>query len=149
MVDVTSKPWTRRKAVARCRVVFGVSATSDETTGGTDARNDLAPWIEVFDAARVAGIQAAKQTSQLIPLCHALTGCDVRVTVSVVGEDVNIESQAEVVGPTGVEMEALTACAVSALTVVSTLSHKFPDASIEGLTLWEKSGGRSGTWVRV
>jgi cyclic pyranopterin phosphate synthase len=150
MVDVTSKPWTRRKAVARCRVVLGPPAPSPDAGGAaTNETRHVASWIEVFDAARMTGVQAAKQTSRLIPLCHSLTGCDVRVTVSLVKDAVNIEAEAEVVGPTGVEMEALTACALSALSVVSALSHQFPDAFVDDLTLWEKSGGRSGTWVRA
>jgi cyclic pyranopterin monophosphate synthase len=152
MVDVTSKPWTRRKAIARCRVVLGPPAPPPRDGAGVAATDEVrrpTRWVEVFDAARVAGVQAAKQTSRLIPLCHSLTGCDVRITVSLAGDAVNVESEAEVVGPTGVEMEALTGCTLSALTVVSALSHEFPDAFVDDLTLWEKSGGRSGTWARA
>lgn len=100
-------------------------------------------------AARLAGIQAAKQTAGLIPLCHPLTVSHVDVRLSLALGGVDIESVAETTGPTGVEMEALTACAVAALTVVSALGPAHADVSIQELTLWEKSGGRSGTWLRT
>lgn len=135
MVDVTGKPWTRRRAVARCRVQLD--------------RGAARPAAEVLEVARLAGIQAAKQTSKLIPLCHPLTPSDVQVFLSAGEHCVEIEGRAEVIGPTGVEMEALTACAVAALTVSAELLPLAPESSIEELTLWEKSGGRSGLWRRA
>jgi cyclic pyranopterin monophosphate synthase len=148
MVDVTDKPWTQRRALARCRVLFadpdnesGTGAkSSEEYTGGS--------WTEVAMTAKLAGMQAGKQTSRLVPLCHPLTvsHMDVRVTPRQAGFD--IECEAQTVGPTGVEMEALTACAIAALSIVSAVHSRRTDARVEDLTLWEKSGGRSGTWVR-
>ncbi|MGH9029118.1 MAG: cyclic pyranopterin monophosphate synthase MoaC [Acidimicrobiales bacterium] len=150
MVDVTQKPWTHRQATARCRVALGEG-------GGTAARPDAAQpqpagdrsWSEMLEVARLAGIQAAKQTSRLIPLCHQLTSCTVQVALSVFGGVLEVESHAEVIGPTGVEMEALTACAMAGLTLLAALLPSHPEASIEALALWEKSGGRSGTWIRA
>jgi cyclic pyranopterin phosphate synthase len=133
MVDVTAKAWTRRRAVARCRVV---------------GDPDPAP-AELLEEARIAGVQAAKQTAQLVPLCHPLPGVDVRVACWRRAGAIEVESRAEVTGPTGVEMEALTACAVAGLTIVAGLGAATPGVSMEDLTLWEKSGGRSGTWVRT
>lgn len=151
MVDVSDKAWTRRRAVARCRVAVPEGsapspggATDRQGAGGQGAEG----WPELLEFARTAGIQAAKQTSRLIPLCHALHGVDVRVICSVAPGGVRVESQAEVTGPTGVEMEALTACAVAALTIVAGLGPDEPGVAVEDLALWEKSGGRSGTWRR-
>jgi cyclic pyranopterin monophosphate synthase len=148
MVDVTDKPWTQRRALAKCRVFLaepsdaaGPDAKSPgEYTGGS--------WTDVAMTAKLAGIQAAKQTSRLVPLCHPLTvsHIDVRVTPREAGFD--IEGEAQTVGPTGVEMEALTACAIAALSIVSAVHSRRVDARVEDLALWEKSGGRSGTWVR-
>ncbi|MGH9046643.1 MAG: cyclic pyranopterin monophosphate synthase MoaC [Acidimicrobiales bacterium] len=117
MVDVTRKPWTHRRATARCRVALGEAGGGATLSGGEGRSGAPAPWTELLDAARLAGIQAAKQTARLIPLCHPLTSCDVKVMVSVAGGVIEVESHAEVVGPTGVEMEALTACAGAALTI--------------------------------
>lgn len=142
MVDVTGKPWTHRRATARCRV--------STSSGESPLSAYPAPsWAETLMAARLAGIQAAKQTAMLIPLCHPLTVSHVDVRLSPALSGVDIESVAEATGPTGVEMEALTACAVAALTLVSALGPTRRDVSIEDLTVWEKSGGRSGTWTRT
>ena len=103
---------------------------------------------DVLATARVAGIQAAKQTSSLIPLCHPIRIDRVTVDVVVDVHKIEISAVTEIVERTGVEMEALTACAVAALTVVKALFHADPEASIEELTLWHKSGGRSGDWER-
>lgn len=151
MVDVSRKPWTRRQAVARCRVVLGNPAekpgNAEEVDGGMRTAR---PLTELLEEARLAGIQAAKQTSRLIPLCHLLSSPAVSVTTTSVLEGViELESQAEVVGPTGVEMEALTACAFAGLTLLAAFLPLHPGARIDALTLWEKSGGRSGTWRRT
>jgi cyclic pyranopterin phosphate synthase len=140
MVDVTSKPLTRRVAVARCIVV--TSADAARVLGKSSERMDI------VEAARFAGMQGAKQTSSLIPLCHPIR-ID-RVTVDVVVSDhrIDVSAVAEIVERTGVEMEALTACAIAGLTLVKALLDVDIEASIDDLTLWHKSGGRSGDWVR-
>jgi cyclic pyranopterin phosphate synthase len=104
--------------------------------------------LDAVEGARFAGIQAAKQTALLIPLCHPIRIDRVTVDVTVDVHRVEISAVTEIVERTGVEMEALTACAVAALTLIKALFHADPEASIEDLTLWHKSGGRSGDWVR-
>jgi cyclic pyranopterin phosphate synthase len=149
MVDVTGKPWTQRRARARCRVEFGDTAIAPFGCGvGASSFSTETTWSELLSTARLAGIQAAKQTARLIPLCHPLTVSDVDVHLSLAQGRIEIEGSAEVTAPTGVEMEALTACAVAALTIVTALLPMDLDVTIQDLGLWEKSGGRSGTWVR-
>jgi cyclic pyranopterin monophosphate synthase len=140
MVDVMAKPLTRRVALAKCAVVTAADATKvlGESTDGPDA----------IEGARFAGIQAAKQTALLIPLCHPIRTDRVMVDVAVDVHKIEISAVTEIVERTGVEMEALTACAFAALSLVKALIHVDPHASIEELTLWHKSGGRSGTWER-
>ena len=140
MVDVTGKPLTRRVAVARCFVV-----TEVDTSQATD---DVGDGIDIVEAARFAGIQAAKQTASLIPLCHPIRIDGVQVDVVVRPHRFEVRAVTEIVERTGVEMEALTACAMAALTLVKALADLDPTASIEDLTLWHKSGGRSGDWER-
>ncbi len=135
MVDVTAKEWTRRIAVARGRVVTRVDV-ADALSG------------DVVVQARVAGADAAKRAWDLIPLCHPIRLVDVDVTIDAVGNEVAIEATTEVFAPTGVEMEALTACSVAGLVLVGALRHRDPDAMLTGVGLWRKEGGRSGTWVR-
>ncbi len=140
MVDVTAKPLTRRLAVARCAVITKVDAV--EALG--DTRHRLDP----VEAARVAGTQAAKQTSSLVPLCHSIRVDQVSVAVEISPHRIEITAITEIIERTGVEMEALTACAVAGLTLVCSLLELDPDVSMEELTLWHKSGGRSGEWHR-
>ncbi len=144
MVDVSAKPWTVRLALARCRVQL-------HTPWVTGAPGTEVPvsWPDLLEEARLAGIQAAKHTSELIPLCHQLASAHTDVHLQLSHRGVEIEGTAQVVAPTGVEMEALTACATAALTVVAAVLPSDPDASIEDLTLWRKSGGRSGEWERA
>ena len=99
--------------------------------------------------ARIAGIQAAKRTSQLIPLCHPLLLGDVQVRFSVGADHVGVEAEVESVDRTGVEMEALMAAAVAALSVYEACKSLDRSMSVEELCVWEKSGGRSGTWQRT
>ncbi len=141
MVDVTAKPLTRRVAVARCTV----STSADATKALARTRDGLDP----VEGARFAGIQAAKQTSSLVPLCHPIRLDRVTVDVSVDAHEIEIAARTEIVERTGVEMEALVACAVAGLTLVDALLDVDPRASIENLTLWQKSGGRSGDWFRT
>ena len=98
--------------------------------------------------ARVAGIQAAKRTSELIPLCHPLMLSSVQVDLTPGPSWVDIEATAETVDRTGVEMEALTACSVAALTVYDMCKARDRAMQVEALGLVEKSGGRSGDWHR-
>lgn len=148
MTDVSTTPWTHRRALARGHVLLG-AATAATVRGGAGRLADQAgTWGELFDVARVAGVQAAKQTAALVPLCHPLPSTGVTVRLFPSDRAVTIESRAEVIGPTGVEMEALVACTVAGLTVVAALLPFDPQVSLEDVTLWEKSGGPSGTWVR-
>jgi cyclic pyranopterin monophosphate synthase len=140
MVDVMGKALTRRVALARCAVVTGADAPK--------VLAEASEGLHVVEGARFAGIQAAKQTSSLIPLCHPIRIDGVRVDVTVDVHRIEISAVTEIVERTGVEMEALTACAVAALTLVSALIEVDPEASVEELTLWHKSGGRSGNWER-
>ena len=104
---------------------------------------------DVLAVARIAGIQAAKRTSEAIPLCHPLMLSSVEVECTVVEGAVEIEARVEVVDRTGVEMEALHACAVAALTVYDMCKSIDKDMVISGIALWEKTGGRSGTYRRA
>lgn len=140
MVDVTAKPLTRRLAVARCAVLTTVDAVA--------ALGDAASGVDLVEAARVAGILGAKQTSSLIPLCHPIRIDRVAVDVEVSPHRIEITAVTEIVERTGVEMEALIACAVAGLTLVCSLLELDPEVSMEELTLWHKSGGRSGDWQR-
>jgi cyclic pyranopterin phosphate synthase len=139
MVDVTGKPVTYRRAVARCRVVADPAAVQALLSHGA---------TEVVALARNAGIFAAKQTSRLVPLCHPICVDAVTIEVLPVSAGFEVSGEARVHERTGVEMEALTACAVAALTIVAALRERDLAASVEELTLWEKSGGRSGDWRR-
>jgi cyclic pyranopterin phosphate synthase len=140
MVDVTAKPLTRRVAVAKC----SVATTADATQVLGEAKEGL----DLVQGARFAGIQGAKMTSALIPLCHPIRLDRVELDVTVDVHRIEISAVTEIVERTGVEMEALTACAVCALCLVEALMEVDPEVSIEHLTLWHKSGGRSGNWER-
>jgi cyclic pyranopterin phosphate synthase len=102
----------------------------------------------VLATARIAGIQAAKRTSDLIPLCHPLMLTSVSVGLTVSDGRVDIEAVVETTGQTGVEMEALTACSVAALTLYDMCKSADKDMVIGELALWQKSGGRSGDYQR-
>jgi cyclic pyranopterin monophosphate synthase len=140
MVDVTAKPMTRRLAMARCAVVTTVDAVAALANEGGN--------VDSVEAARIAGIQGAKQTSSLVPLCHSIRIDHVSVDVEVSPHRIEITAVTEIVERTGVEMEALTACTVAGLTLISSLLELDPEVSMEELTLWHKSGGRSGDWQR-
>jgi cyclic pyranopterin phosphate synthase len=143
MVDVGDKPATERHARARALV-----RVSPETAA--KVRDGNAPKGDVIGVARIAGIQAAKRTSELIPLCHPLSLSYVGVQGSIDAETGEIEliAEARTTGPTGVEMEALTAASVAALTVYDMVKGVERGAEIASVILLEKSGGRSGTWQR-
>ena len=141
MVDVGGKEVTQRRAVARARVTMQ-EETAQALADGTVAKGD------VLAVARVAGIQAAKRTSELIPLCHPLMLSSVQVDLTPGPSWVDIEATAETVDRTGVEMEALTACSVAALTVYDMCKARDRAMQVEVLGLVEKSGGPSGDWHR-
>src|SRR5437868_2947427 len=138
MVDVGAKPSTERRAVARA-----VVRVSPETAQIV-ARGD-APKGDVLGVARLAGIQAAKRTAELIPLCHplALTYVGVEGTIDSSNGAIELQAEARTTGPTGVEMEAMTAAAVAALTVYDMVKGVERGARIEEVELLLKSGGRS------
>ena len=141
MVDVTPKEATHRRAVARCRVHMKPETASMIASGAITKGDVLA-------VARVAGIQAAKQTPMLLPLCHPLLVGSVYVNFTIEDSHIEIEAQVETVDRTGVEMEALTACSVAALTVYDMCKSLDREMCIGELRLWEKTGGRSGSWRR-
>ena len=140
MVDVADKATTVREALAEC-VVRMARATLDAVREGT-AKGDA------LQVARVAGIMAAKRTSELIPLCHPLPLTSVAVEFEFVDGGIRVLARARVVGQTGVEMEALTAAAVAGLTLIDMTKGVERGVYIEVVRLLEKSGGRSGTWKR-
>jgi cyclic pyranopterin monophosphate synthase len=135
MVDVGHKEVTDRRALARA-----VVRMAPETAAAV-ARGD-APKGDVLGTARIAGIQAAKRTSELIPLCHPLPLSFVDVRLLVAADRVEIETEARTTGRTGVEMEALTAASVAALTVYDMVKGIERGVEIAEVVLLEKSGGR-------
>ncbi|MBV9194945.1 MAG: cyclic pyranopterin monophosphate synthase MoaC [Solirubrobacterales bacterium] len=143
MVDVGAKPDSERTAVARA-----VVRVSPETARAVAAGD--APKGDVLGVARIAGIQAAKRTSELIPLCHplALSFVGVEGHVDAGAGVIELSAEARTTGPTGVEMEALTAVSVAALTVYDMVKGIERGAEIAEVALLEKSGGRSGHWRR-
>lgn len=142
MVDVTPKEPTHRRAVARCIVTM-----KPETT--TAIANREVKKGDVLSVARVAGIQAAKRTSDMIPLCHPLLIGSVSVNFEIGDDFVAVEAHVDTIDRTGVEMEALHACSVSALTIYDMCKSADRAMVIGELTLWEKTGGRSGTYRRA
>jgi cyclic pyranopterin phosphate synthase len=141
MVDVGQKPSTARRAVARCEVL--VSPRTMELL-----RSKALPKGDVLAVARVAGIQGAKKTSELIPLCHPLfvSGVDVDFEIDAEGSRVLIQAEARTTGPTGVEMEALVAAQVAALAIYDMCKAIQKDIRIDNCRLIHKSGGRSGEY---
>jgi cyclic pyranopterin phosphate synthase len=142
MVDVSGKAETERRAVAR-GVVHMAPATLDEILQQGVAKGD------VLAVARIAGIQGAKRCSDLIPLCHPLLITKVSVDFAAQGADrLEILAECRVQGQTGVEMEALTAVSVAALTVYDMCKAMDKAMVIESVALLRKEGGKSGTWER-
>ncbi|MEK7424398.1 MAG: cyclic pyranopterin monophosphate synthase MoaC [Actinomycetota bacterium] len=141
MVDVTPKEPTHRRAVARCKVFM-----RPETT--TAVANREVKKGDVLAVARVAGIQAAKRTSDLIPLCHPLLVGAISINFEIGDDFIAVEANVDTVDRTGVEMEALHACATAALTIYDMCKSADRAMVIGDLALWEKTGGRSGTYRR-
>jgi cyclic pyranopterin phosphate synthase len=139
MVDVAGKSETRRTARAHAFVRIGASVLK---------RLPENPKGNPLEIARIAGIAAAKRTSDLIPLCHPLMLTHADVEVSIEKKGVRIEATAATVGQTGVEMEALTAAAVAALTVYDMTKALDKSIEIQDLCLLEKTGGKSGDFSR-
>jgi cyclic pyranopterin phosphate synthase len=142
MVDVTPKEATHRRAIARGRVHMQPDTTSLVARGAVTKGDVLA-------VARVAGIQAAKRTPDLIPLCHPLLVGSVLVNFRIEDTFIEVEAQVETVDRTGVEMEAMTACSVACLTIYDMCKSADRAMVIGDITLWEKTGGRSGTYRRA
>ncbi|MCP3934056.1 MAG: cyclic pyranopterin monophosphate synthase MoaC [Actinomycetia bacterium] len=141
MVDVTPKEPSHRRAVARGRIHMAPE-TSDLIIGGLVSKGD------VLAVARVAGIQAAKRASDLIPLCHPLMVGGIFINFHVDETFVEVESHVETFDRTGVEMEAMTACSVAALTIYDMCKSVDKTMVIGAVALWEKTGGKSGPYKR-
>jgi cyclic pyranopterin phosphate synthase len=143
MVDVGDKPVTARRAIARAIVTMSPATAAA-------VRDGDAPKGDVLGPARLAGIQAAKRTWELIPLCHQLplSSVDVAAEVDAEAGRVTLTAEARTTAQTGVEMEALTAATVAALTVYDMVKALERGVEIGQVVLLEKSGGRSGTWRR-
>ena len=143
MVDVSAKATSAREARARGVVRMSKATLAAILEPGGVAKGD------VLAVARVAGIQAAKRTSDLIPLCHPLPLAKIGIEFRTDGDDgLAVEATCKVTGRTGVEMEALTAVAVAALTVYDMCKAVDRGMTIEAVGLLAKSGGRSGAWTR-
>ena len=141
MVDVGNKDATRRRAVAR-------SVVAMEATTAAAIADGVLEKGDVLAVARIAGIQAAKRTADIIPLCHPLLLSKVVVDLTVEESSVVIEAVVETTGPTGVEMEALHACTAAALTIYDMCKALDRAMVISDVMLIEKSGGRSGDFLR-
>lgn len=142
MVDVSAKSDTVREATASARVVFSPSVLDKVLNQGLK-KGDL------FATARIAGIQAAKRCSELIPLCHSLPLSKVSIEISPSeGSAILVVAICKTTGKTGVEMEALTAAAISALTIYDMCKALDKGIVIEQVKLLNKMGGKSGDWVR-
>ncbi len=139
MVDVGEKPITHRRAVAEALVRVS-PALSEAIRSNTLKKGDL------LAVARLAGIQAAKRTDELIPLCHSLPLEHVDVEATLEDGRVRLVASASTTAKTGIEMEALTAAAIAALTVIDMGKAVDRGMVVEGLRLLEKTGGRSGDW---
>ena len=141
MVDVTPKEPTHRRAIARGRVHMSTETTSLVARGAINKGDVLA-------VARVAGLQAAKRASALIPLCHPVLVGAMLVNFRIEDTYIEVESQVETVDRTGVEMEALTAATVACLTIYDMCKSVDRSMVIGDIALWEKTGGRSGNFRR-
>ncbi len=144
MVDVSAKPETLREAVARGHVTMQPATLKLLRTG-------RAKKGDVLTTAHLAAVNAAKRTGEWIPLAHPLRleGVDVTFGFTTRPAGVTIECRVRTTGRTGVEMEALTATAAAALTLIDMLKAADRTLTIREIALWEKRGGRSGTWVRT
>jgi cyclic pyranopterin phosphate synthase len=139
MVDVAAKPSTDRRAIATAQI-RAAGTTIQAISNNTIKKGD------VLAVARIAGIMAAKRTPELIPLCHGISLSSVEVRIELRESVIEVTAEARCVGPTGVEMEALTAAGVAALTIYDMCKSIDRGMTISELKLLEKSGGASGEW---
>ncbi|WP_033073092.1 cyclic pyranopterin monophosphate synthase MoaC [Sphingopyxis sp. MWB1] len=139
MVDVGAKPATQRRAVASGRITMSPGALEAIRSGN-------APKGDVLSTARIAGIMAAKRTADLIPLCHPIALSKVSVDFAWEADGLSVAATAATTGPTGVEMEALTAASAALLTLYDMAKALDRAMVIGDIRLLEKSGGRSGDW---
>jgi cyclic pyranopterin monophosphate synthase len=139
MVDVTAKKATGRRASASCRVVMSDATRSLVMSKSLDKGDAL-------EVARIAGIMAAKKTSELVPLCHPIAIGAIDISFSEIAEGVEIVASVGTIERTGVEMEALTAVTVAALTIYDMVKGTERGVTITDIRLLTKSGGRSGKW---
>jgi cyclic pyranopterin monophosphate synthase len=130
-----------RRALARCRINMDASTTASVAANAMNKGDVLA-------TARVAGIQAAKHASMLLPMSHPVLVGNVHINFTIADTHIDVEASVDTVDRTGVEMEALMAVTVAALTVYDMCKSSDRTMTIEEVALWEKSGGRSGTWRR-
>ena len=142
MVDVTPKEPSHRRAMAKGKVFMAAETTAAVARGAITKGDVLA-------VARVAAIQAAKRTPDLIPLCHPLLIGGVYVNFEISDTHIEVEAHVDTIDRTGVEMEALTACSVATLTIYDMCKSMDKEMRIGDIALWEKSGGRSGTYRRA
>ena len=141
MVDISQKEETKRKAKAEGFVKVKKSTIETIKKGNLD-KGDL------FGSARIAGIMAAKKTSDLIPLCHILSISSINIDITIIRNNIHISCEVINKGQTGVEMEALTAVSVSCLTIYDMIKGIDREAIISEIKLINKSGGKSGEWSR-
>lgn len=139
MVDVSDKPATEREAIAEGRITMSAEALAAIRAGAVKKGDVLA-------TARVAGIMAAKKTSELIPLCHPLMLSKVAIDFAFEADGLRVTAMARLTGQTGVEMEALTAASVALLTIYDMAKALDKGMTIGNLRLLEKRGGKSGDW---
>ena len=130
-----------RRALARCRINM-LATTTSAVAANTVNKGD------VLATARVAGIQAAKQAASLLPMCHPVLVGNVYVNFTIADAHIDVEASVDTIDRTGVEMEALAAVTVAALTVYDMCKSIDRTMTIEAVALWEKSGGRAGVWRR-
>ncbi len=142
MVDVTPKDPTYRRAIARGRVYMEPETTALVARGAITKGDVLA-------VARVAAIQAAKRTADLLPLCHSVMIGAIVVNFDIQDDFIEVEASVDTVDRTGVEMEALTACSVAALTIYDMCKSADKSMVVGEMALWEKTGGRSGPYRRA
>lgn len=141
MVDVSSKPNTTRTAVATGKFVTTAEAIAL-------VRNDGMPKGDVLSTARIAGIVGAKRTSDLIPLCHQLSLSSIDIRFALTGTSIEVEATVRTTGPTGVEMEALTAVALAGLTLHDMIKAVDPSATMDSVRVLSKTGGKHDCWSR-
>jgi cyclic pyranopterin monophosphate synthase len=139
--DVAAREPTARRALARCKV-FMAPETTDKVVNNAMSKGD------VLATARAAGIQAAKRAAELLPMCNLVLVGATTVSFEFGDDYIEVEVSVETVDRTGVEMEALTGCTVAALTIYDMCKSQDRSMVISEVALWEKSGGRSGSWRR-